>query len=183
MDTGLPTCCPCGHERVPVELARLCGRADPYAACGQGTSARDRHVPQRHPVAAVHGESAAARRAKGRMTYAGIPPDTLANRQPRTVMCRMRETPYGLVNAGPRSPARLSYRHAFTNQGFRRGLRRMDRTPWSLRRGSSRSQGTPSRRTVGVIRCRMLVRHAPAFRRHDLCGAGFEQQRMMAAHD
>ena len=65
---------------------------------------------------------------------------------------------------------------ASTNQGFRRGVRHMDRTPRSLRRGSSRSQGTPSRRTVGVIRCRMLVRHAPAFRRHDLCGAGFEQQ-------
>ena len=57
-------------------------------------------------VAAVHGESAAARRAKSHMTYARIPPDTLTNCQPRTVMCRLRETPYGLVNAGPLSPRR-----------------------------------------------------------------------------
>ena len=94
-------------------------------------------------VAAVHGESAAARRAKDHMTYARIPPDTLANCQPRTVMCRLCETPYGLVNAGPRSPARLSYRHAFTSQGFHRGVRRRDRTPRSLRGGSGRSQGIP----------------------------------------
>ena len=32
--------CQRGHARVPIELPRLCGRADPYTACGRGGGAR-----------------------------------------------------------------------------------------------------------------------------------------------